>query len=81
MLAELEREHYQVKVAYLGFMNQYFIVGLPLHFLHSRRRAGLASCAGFAGLTFFFSFRFWKLMISGPLKYFSAQLAILQGPF
>ena len=25
MLAELEREHYQVKVAYLGFMKQYFI--------------------------------------------------------
>ena len=25
MLAELEREHYQVKVGYLGFMKQYFI--------------------------------------------------------
>ena len=25
MVAELELQHYQVKVAYLGFMNQYFI--------------------------------------------------------
>ena len=25
MLAELEREHYQLKVGYLGFMKQYFI--------------------------------------------------------
>ena len=25
MVAELELQHYQVKVGYLGFMNQYFI--------------------------------------------------------